>query len=162
MGSLVTFFNYIGYHLLQCPFFLNQQTVSLLSFVYLTGLYSSAKIGSLADRAERPKVFWKIILLTLIGVVLTLVNNLYSLVIGKVIFTFGFFGSHAVASSWIGRCAKAAKGQATFLYQMFFYMGPSVEGTWGGMFGQHAHWLGLGLFITGVLTADSRAIRPMP
>ena len=154
MGSLVTFFNYIGYHLLQGPFFLSQQMVSLSSFVYLTGLYSSAKIGSLADRVGRPKVFWKIILLTLIGVVLTLANNIYSLVIGTVIFTFGFFGSHAVASSWIGRCAKTAKGQATSLYQIFFYIGASVAGTWGGMFWQHAHWLGVGLFIAGLLTVS--------
>ena len=154
MGSLVTFFNYIGYHLLHGPFFLSQQTVSLLSFVYLTGLYSSAKIGSLADRVGRPKVFWKIILLALIGVVLTLVNNLYSLVIGTLIFTFGFFGSHAVASSWIGQCAKTAKGQATSLYQIFFYLGASVVGTWGGIFWQHAHWLGVGLFIAGLLTVS--------
>nr|WP_223283007.1 MFS transporter [Pseudomonas amygdali] len=151
MGSLVTFFNYIGYHLLQAPFFLSQQTVSLLSFVYLTGLYSSAKIGSLADRLGRPKVFWKIILLTLFGVVLTLVDNLVSLVAGTIVFTFGFFGSHAVASSWIGRCAKTAKGQATSLYQIFFYIGASVAGTWGGVFWQQAQWLGVGSFIVGML-----------
>jgi hypothetical protein len=59
-----------------------------------------------------------------------------------------------VASSWIGQCAKTAKGQATSLYQIFFYLGASVAGTWGGMFWQHAHWLGVGLFIAGLLTVS--------
>jgi YNFM family putative membrane transporter len=55
--------------------------------------------------------------------------------LAQLTFTFGFFGSYAIASSWIGRCAKTAKGQATSLYQIFFYAGASAVGTWGGAFG---------------------------
>ena len=58
MGAFVTMFNYIGYRLLADPYDLSQAVVGLLSLVYLSGIYSSAKIGSLADRLGRRRVLW--------------------------------------------------------------------------------------------------------
>ncbi|WP_156343148.1 MFS transporter [Pseudomonas sp. NBRC 111134] len=152
MGSLVTFFNYIGYHLLGAPFNLSQTIVSLFSLVYMTGTYSSAKIGGMADRHGHAKVLKGIILVALIGVLLTLVDSLPITVLGTLLFTFGFFGSHATASSWIGRFATSGKAQATSLYQITFYCGASVAGTAGGEFWSALHWHGVALFISAMLT----------
>lgn len=67
------------------------------------------------------------------------------------IFTFGFFGAHSVASSWIGRRAVKAKGQASSLYLFCYYVGSSIAGTAGGFFWHFAGWNGIGAFIVALL-----------
>ncbi|KAF1011909.1 MAG: Inner membrane transport protein YnfM [Pseudomonas fluorescens] len=151
MGSFVTLFNYIGYRLLDAPYDLSQAVVGLLSLVYLSGIYSSAKIGSLADRLGRRRALWGTIVLMLAGIGLTLFTPLWLVVPGMLIFTFGFFGAHSVASSWIGRRAVKAKGQASSLYLFCYYVGSSVAGTAGGFFWHFAGWNGIGGFIVALL-----------
>jgi len=151
MGSFVTLFNYIGYRLLAEPYHLSQAVVGLFSVVYLSGIYSSAKIGSLADKLGRRQVLWAVIVMMLIGVSLTLFTPLPVVIVGVLLFTFGFFGAHSVASSWIGRRAITAKGQASSLYLFSYYVGSSVAGTGGGVFWHYAGWNGIGLFIGALL-----------
>ncbi|ROM49880.1 hypothetical protein BK648_11860 [Pseudomonas poae] len=151
MGAFVTMFNYIGYRLLDDPYDLSQAVVGLLSLVYLSGIYSSAKIGSLADRLGRRRVLWGTIVLMLAGIALTLFTPLWIVVPGMLIFTFGFFGAHSVASSWIGRRAVKAKGQASSLYLFCYYAGSSIAGTAGGFFWHFAGWSGIGAFIVALL-----------
>ncbi|EJF68133.1 putative transporter-like membrane protein [Pseudomonas sp. Ag1] len=151
MGAFVTMFNYIGYRLLADPYDLSQAVVGLLSLVYLSGIYSSAKIGSLADRLGRRRVLWGTIVLMLGGIALTLFTPLWLVVPGMLIFTFGFFGAHSVASSWIGRRALKAKGQASSLYLFSYYVGSSIAGTAGGFFWHYAGWNGIGGFIVALL-----------
>ena len=151
MGSFVTLFNYIGYRLLAGPYQMSQALVGVLSVVYLSGIYSSAWVGSLADKVGRRKVLWAAILLMLGGLVLTLFNPLGVILAGMAIFTFGFFGAHSVASSWIGRRAQRAKGQASSLYLFSYYVGSSLAGTLGGLFWHLYGWEGVGLFIGSLL-----------
>ncbi|WP_407074654.1 MFS transporter, partial [Pseudomonas sp. RTB3] len=157
MGAFVTLFNYIGYRLLAEPYHLSQSLVGLFSVVYLSGIYSSAKIGALADKLGRRKVLWSVIVLMLAGVALTMFTLLPVVIVGVLMFTFGFFGAHSVASSWIGRRALKAKGQASSLYLFSYYAGSSVAGTAGGMFWHYAGWNGIGLFI-GVLLLIALAV----
>ncbi|OCR26945.1 membrane protein [Pseudomonas syringae] len=151
MGSFVTMFNYIGYRLLAEPYHLSQAVVGLFSVVYLSGIYSSAKIGSLADKLGRRQVLWAVIVMMLVGVSLTMFTPLPVVIVGVLLFTFGFFGAHSVASSWIGRRAITAKGQASSLYLFSYYVGSSVAGTGGGVFWHYAGWNGIGLFIGALL-----------
>jgi len=151
MGAFVTLFNYIGYRLLAEPYHLSQALVGLLSVVYLSGIYSSAKIGALADQLGRRRVLWATIVLMLAGIALTLLAPLALVLVGMLLFTFGFFGAHSVASSWIGRRATKAKGQASSLYLFSYYAGSSIAGTAGGVFWHLAGWNGIGLFIGALL-----------
>ena len=151
MGAFVTLFNYIGYRLIEAPFKLDQTSIGLLSIVYLSGIYSSAQVGALADKLGRRKVLWAVIGLMLGGLVLTLFDVLPVILVGMLLFTFGFFGAHSVSSSWIGRRATQAKGQASSLYLFCYYLGSSVAGTLGGVFWQAGGWDGLGLFIGSLL-----------
>jgi YNFM family putative membrane transporter len=147
MGGFVTLFNYIGYRLLDAPYQMSQALVGLLSVVYLSGIYSSAQVGALADRHGRRKVFWMTIVLMAAGLLVTLSSPLPLILLGMVMFTFGFFGAHSVASSWIGRRATKAKGQASSLYLFSYYAGSSVAGTLGGVAWHYGGWNGVGLFI---------------
>jgi len=151
MGAFVTLFNYIGYRLLDAPYHLSQALVGLLSVVYLAGIYSSAWVGSLADRLGRRRVLKAVIMVMLGGLLLTLFSPLALVLAGMLVFTFGFFGAHSVASSWIGRRALRNKGQASALYLFSYYLGSSLAGTLGGLFWHHYGWPGVGLFIAGLL-----------
>ncbi len=151
MGSFVTLFNYIGYRLLAEPYHMSQAVVGVLSVVYLSGIYSSAWVGSLADKLGRRKVLWAVILLMLGGLLLTLFEPIPLMLADLLLFTFGFFGAHSVASSWIGRRALRAKGQASSLYLFSYYVGSSLAGTLGGVFWHYYGWNGIGLFIGSLL-----------
>ncbi|MCU1735257.1 MULTISPECIES: MFS transporter [unclassified Pseudomonas] len=151
MGAFVTLFNYIGYRLLAEPYHMSQALVGLLSIVYLSGIYSSAQIGALADKLGRRKVFWGTIVLMFSGMLMTLFTALPLVIVGMLVFTFGFFGAHSVASSWIGRRALKAKGQASSLYLFSYYAGSSVAGTAGGVAWHYAGWNGIGVFIGSLL-----------
>jgi len=152
MGGFVTLFNYIGYRLLEPPYDLNMSLLGLLSVVYLSGTYSSTQAGLLADRLGRHRVFWPAILLMLGGVLLTLLAPLGAILAGMLLFAFGFFAAHSLASSWVGRRALEARGQASSLYLFSYYVGSSVAGTAGGFFWQHGGWNGVGLFIAVLLS----------
>lgn len=151
MGGFVTLFNYIGYRLLEAPYALSMSWVGLLSVVYLSGTYSSTQAGLLADRLGRHRVFWPAILLMLGGLLLTLLSSLLAILAGLLLFTFGFFAAHSLASSWVGRRALQARGQASSLYLFSYYLGSSIAGTFGGFFWQHGGWTGVGLFIAALL-----------
>lgn len=151
MGGFVTLFNYITYRLLGEPYRLSQAVVGSISAVYLTGIYSSARVGALADKLGRRRVLWAAISVMLAGVLITLARPLGIVLLGMLIFTAGFFGSHSVASSWIGRRARQARGQASSLYLLSYYMGSSIAGTLGGLCWHWAGWTGVGLFIAGLL-----------
>ena len=152
MGGFVTLFNYIGYRLLAEPYGLSQSMLGLLALVYLAGTVSSTEAGLLADRHGRRKVFWPMACVMLTGVLLTLCEPLLLVLAGMLLFTFGFFASHSLASSWVGRRAHVARGQAASLYLFSYYLGSSLAGTAGGLFWQQGGWDGVVLFI-GVLVA---------
>lgn len=148
MGSFVSLFNYIGYRLLESPFNLSPGWMGFLSLVFLSGTYSAAQAGVLSDRLGRARVFWPSISLMLLGLLLTLSGQLWCVLLGMLVFTFGFFAAHALASAWVGSRAKQARGQASALYLFSYYLGSSLAGTLGGLFWQQGHWWGVVLFIS--------------
>ncbi|CAI0946036.1 MAG TPA: MFS transporter [Serratia grimesii] len=151
MGSFVTMFNYIGYRLLSDPYHLSQAIVGLLSVVYLTGSYSSPKAGAMTSRFGRGPVLLVSTLIMLIGILITALAPVAVIFIGMMLFTAGFFAAHSVASSWIGRRARRAKGQASSLYLFCYYVGSSVAGTLGGVFWHSFGWNGVVAFISVML-----------
>lgn len=147
MGGFVTLYNYIGYSLMAPPYNLTQTLVGCIFVVYLIGTFSSTYMGKLADGYGSSKVLCLSISIMLLGCLITLHGNLYMKIIGVAIFTFGFFGSHSVASSWVGKCAHSEKAQAASLYLLFFYLGASMVGTVGGKFLLWYGWGGVVIII---------------
>lgn len=83
------------------------------------------------------------IAIMLIGAILTLHSLLSLKIIGIIIFTFGFFAAHSIASGWVSKRATHDKAQASSLYLFFYYFGSSVGGTVGGIFWMHFGWIGV-------------------
>jgi YNFM family putative membrane transporter len=133
MGCFVSMYNYIGYRLLAPPYSLRQSAVGALSVLYLLGIVSSVWAGKLADRLGRRNVLWIVMGLMLGGLLLTLAAPLVLVVGGMGLFTFGFFASHSVASSWVGRRARPPQALASALYLFFYYLGSSVVGWLAGV-----------------------------
>lgn len=151
MGSFVTTYNYVTYHLLDAPYRLSQSAVGLIFVVYLVGIFASAWIGARADRVGRGKMLFFMAGLMLFGVALTLLRPLLLVIVGIATITFGFFGGHSVASSWVGLHARHAKAQAAALYLFFYYIGSSVAGSVGGIFWGVWRWAGVTAFVGAML-----------
>jgi MFS transporter, YNFM family, putative membrane transport protein len=143
MGSFVSLFNYISYELIAPPYNLSKTLVGWIFIVYIMGTISSTWMGRLSDKYGRQKVMVIALCIILTGTVLTLAASLWIKIIGLSIFTFGFFGGHSIASSWVGRIANQNKAQASSMYLFFYYMGSSVSGTVGGMFYSSFGWSGV-------------------
>lgn len=156
LGGYVTLFNYIGFPLAKPPYGLSQTLIGFLFVFQLVGSWSSFLFGKWADRYSRAGLIGAGVALTLTGAIFTLFGNLYFMVAGIILFAFGFFAGHTVASGWVGKIAPAQhKAYASSLYLLFYYMGSSLMGTTGGVFLSAYEWPGvIGLICgLGVLVA---------
>jgi YNFM family putative membrane transporter len=151
MGAFVTIYNYIGFRLMAPPFALSQAAIGTIFVVYLVGVAASAGMGRLADRYGRRNVLWISLTIFLAGVLVTLANNVPAIIAGMAILTFGFFGAHSVASSWVGRRATSNRAHATALYLFAYYLGSSVLGSLGGVVFGLAGWPGTVVAVAGEL-----------
>ncbi|WP_082374015.1 MFS transporter [Nocardia sp. NRRL S-836] len=145
VGSFISFYNVVGFQLAG-PTWLE----SLVFLFYGVGSVASAFAGRFSDRFGRGRV-----LLACIGVLaLGALASLLWVPLGLAVVTGGFFAAHATASGWVGaRAPGHARGQASGLYLLGFYVGSSVGGTagstafgewgWGGLVAVVLGWLAL-------------------
>jgi MFS transporter, YNFM family, putative membrane transport protein len=80
------------------------------------------------------------------------------IIVGVAVLTIGFFGTHSIASAWVGARAQISKAQASSLYLFAYYLGSSVVGSLGGVFWHLYGWHGVtamtsALLILGVAIA---------
>ncbi|WP_407946060.1 MFS transporter [Paraburkholderia haematera] len=158
MGSFVTLYNYIGYRLLAPPYLLSQTEIGAIFVVYLTGVVASPWSGRMADTFGRARVLTGSLLMMALGLALTMFHPITAIAIGIACVTFGFFAGHSVASGWVGRLAKEAKGQAAALYLLAYYIGSSVIGSYGGHVWAGYGWNGVAglvgaLLVIGIVAA---------
>jgi YNFM family putative membrane transporter len=146
-GGFVALYNFLGFRLAAAPFHLPQTLVSLVFLAYLAGTWASSRAGAEATRFGRKRVLLVSIATMIVGVTITLSDNVCVVLAGLVIGTAGFFGAHAIASGWTGREATVGKAQASSLYNLFFYGGSSVIGWFGGVVFDAAGWTAVTLTI---------------
>ena len=152
LGSLVTVYNYIPYLLIAPPYELSQTVIGSLFVSYLFGGIAAAILGALADKLGKGNTLSLCIIIFLVGVIVTLSPILWLKILGLIILTVGFFGSHAVACGWVGKCYDGDTARAVSLYMLLYYFGASIMGTVGGLFYASHGWLGVSAFVGAVLT----------
>jgi YNFM family putative membrane transporter len=166
MGCFVSAYNFIGFRLLGAPFGLRQSVVGGISLLYLLGIFSSVWAGRRADRLGRRHVLWTVLGTMFAGLLLTLAHDLVLIVAGMAVFTFGFFASHSIASSWVGRRARTQQALASALYLCCYYLGSSVVGWLCGVLWERGGWSGvvtlLGVFLGAALAIALRLRRLAP
>lgn len=136
----VTLFNYSTFRLSGAPYSLSQTQVSLIFLAYGFGIVSSSLAGRLSDRFGRRPLLATGFLLMLAGILLTTMASLVAIAFGIALVTTGFFIGHSVASGSVGALAHGAKGHATSLYLLIYYLGASVTGALGGWVWQAGGW----------------------
>jgi YNFM family putative membrane transporter len=151
MGGFVTLYNYIGYRLIAPPYRMSQAAIGAIFVVYLLGTVASPWSGRLADTFGRGRVLIGGLALMIAGLLLTALAPLGAIAAGIGLLTVGFFAGHSVASSWVGRLAKEAKGQAAALYLLSYYLGSSVVGSIGGHFWTAYGWNGVVVLVGALL-----------
>jgi MFS transporter, YNFM family, putative membrane transport protein len=153
MGSFVTMYNYIGFLLIEPPYHLSQTLIGFIFIVYICGTFSSVFMGKKADEYGHSFILKISIGIMILGAVTTLVPSLIVKILGIAIFTFGFFASHSIASAWVGEMSIHFKVQSSSLYLLFYYLGSSIIGSFGGYFWIHFKWAGVISLICALLMA---------
>jgi YNFM family putative membrane transporter len=146
LGGFMSVYNYLGFRLQGEPFLLTQALAGLVYIVYLAGSFASAFMGAQSAKYGRGPVMVASLSLMTFGLLLMTPDWLPAILLGVVILTFGFFGAHAIASSWAAALAPSDKAQASSLYLLFYYVGGGAAGTMGGFFWSAGAWTGVALF----------------
>jgi len=136
-------YSYITFRLAGEPYQLAASSLGLIFLTYLGGTLGSTLSGRLADRFSPASCMSVGILILMLGTAVTLANALPLIMVGLTINAFGFFLAHSLASSWVGRYAQGARGSASALYLVFYYLGASVGGFWLEPFWRWAQWQGV-------------------
>lgn len=153
MGVFVSLYNFLGYRLTSV-FGLPDSAVGAIFLLYLFGTLASARSGHKVVKLGRGRTMLLGSALALAGLLLVLTSNLWLVLIGVGVFTYGFFTVHSVASGWVGALAPESRGEASGMYLACYYLGSSLVGyasghvmhafSWGGLVGWLAALLVLG------------------
>ncbi|WP_068502458.1 MFS transporter [Paenibacillus kribbensis] len=161
LASNIAMYNYVGYVLSGPPYHIPQALLAWIYLFFLVGMVSSIWMAKLAQKFGKSRALVISLVITMIGACLTLEPYLWFKIAGLPILTFGFFGSHSIASGWVSQRAVSNKAQASGLYLFFYYMGSSFGGTsvgevwlwfgWGGVVSAIMVFLLLALLCTTLL-----------
>lgn len=138
-------YSYITFHLAEAPYSLGARLLGLVFLTYLGGTLGSSLSGRIATRLSQPLCMMLGIVILMAGTAVTLSDSLGWILTGLTLNAFGFFLAHSMASSWVGRQARGARGSASALYLVFYYSGASLGGFWLEPFWKAAGWFGVTL-----------------
>lgn len=136
-------YSYITFVLSDTPYNLPASLLGMLFLTYLTGTVGSAFSGKIAQYLPQPLVIALGIGVLILGSLVTLSSDLWAIIAGFLLNSFGFFLAHSSASSWVSRAAPHARASANSLYLVFYYLGASCGGFYLDPFWQWAGWHGI-------------------
>lgn len=136
-------YSYITFRLADEPYTLAASGLGLIFLTYLGGTFGSMMSGRLAGRFSPAACMMVGVMILMLGTAITLSESLVLIIVGLSVNAFGFFLTHSLASSWVGRYAQGARGSASALYLVFYYTGASLGGFWLEPFWRWAGWSGV-------------------
>lgn len=139
--SLVGVFTWITFHLSAPPFNLGTAALSSLFFVYLIGLVVTPTAGYLITRVGLRAGIGGAILLSIAGVLLTLVPLLPVVILGLAMLSSGVFVSQTASQSHLRVAAPSgARVTAAGIYLTCYYLGGTAAGVAPGFFWSLGKW----------------------
>ena len=136
-------FTYLPYHLVGAPYRLTTAQVSSVYAVYLAGVLVSPIAGRASARISPRLVMGVGLAVAMAGMLATLLHPLWAIASGLVVLCLGMFTAQAVAPAFVNTSARAAKGGASALYLMFYYVGGTLGSSLPGLAWQAWRWPGV-------------------
>jgi len=124
--SLVSTFTYVTFYLAEPPFGLQPAALGLVFVVYLVGAAVTPLSSRAIDRYGNRLTLAAAIGTGVVGILCTLVANLWMVALGLAICCSGVFLAQASAISFIGIAAKDHRALAAGMYASFYHTGGSV------------------------------------
>jgi len=138
--SLVATFTYVTFHLAGAPFNLGPLAISCLFFTYLIGAVVTPPCGRIIDRFGHRTALTLAMGTATLGMLLSLVPNLWMVVAGLTLCCSGVFISQAASTSFIGQAAERSKALAVGIYVTCYYVGGSVGAELPGFLWRFGGW----------------------
>ena len=140
--SLVATFTYVTFHLAAAPYSLGPAQQGLIFFVYLLGLFVTPASGAWIQRFGAAHAVLGAVVVSCLGVLLTLTGPLALIIAGLALCSSGVFVCQAAASNVVGQAADRSRSVATGLYVTFYYAGGSAGAVVPGWAWDRAGWIG--------------------
>ncbi len=143
----LTVFTYTSYRLEGPPFDLPASAASLFYLVYVFGAVASPLAGNLSDRIGRRPAIWGGLVVTAVGLLISLPNALLPALVGLALVCVGSLSSHVVANASVSDTANPlgaqARATALALYTLGFYLGGGLGAYIPGFGWARYGWIGV-------------------
>jgi MFS transporter, YNFM family, putative membrane transport protein len=131
--SNVSTFTYVNFYLSAAPFELGPVALGSIFFVYLLGVLVTPLAGKWINQVGYRTALVIAMTTACGGVLLTLCQVLWVIIVGLAICSAGIFVCQATAKGYVGLAAGQARSTATGLYVACFYLGGSLGAILPGM-----------------------------
>jgi len=127
--SLVGCFTFINLYLAETPYSLGTGALANIFAVYLIGVVITPLSTILLRRFGSARTIIVAVIISMLGVLLTLATPLWLIVIGLGVMSSGVFVTQSATISYIAVNVKQGRSLASGLYYMFYYAGGTL-GAW--------------------------------
>jgi predicted MFS family arabinose efflux permease len=148
--SLVSVFTYINFRLSGAPYFMGPAALGAIFVVYLGGVVMSPVAARLSTRFGRKTVMAFIAPVILAGLAGTLLQPVWSIMLGLLLISSGIFVQQTLATAFVGAAAREGKSTAVGLYVTFYYIGGSFGGIAPAGIWHEYGWPGCVLLVAGM------------
>jgi MFS transporter, YNFM family, putative membrane transport protein len=138
--TVIAAFTYINFHLSAAPFHWSTSSLGLLFTVYLIAAPFTMTSGRWIDRWGYRAAVIVALLVSMAGILLTLIPSAFAIIVGLTVFCCGAFVAQAAATSYIGIAAKHGRAAAVGLYVTAYYVGGSFGAAVPGTFWNTGGW----------------------
>lgn len=138
--SLVGCFTYINLHLAESPYNLSSAGLANIFAVYLIGVVVTPIASNLIAKYGAARMVRVAVLISMIGVLMTLAVPLPWIIAALAIMSSGVFITQSATITYIAVNVKEGRSLASGLYYMAYYIGGSI-GAWAcGLAYAHGKW----------------------
>ena len=138
--SLVGCFTFINLHLADTPYELSTGALANIFAVYLLGVIITPLSTTLLRRFGSARTVRVAVVISMLGVLLTLVAPLWGVVIGLAVMSSGVFITQSATISYIAVNVKKGRSLASGLYYMGYYAGGTLGAWLGGITYARGQW----------------------
>ncbi|WP_226658423.1 MFS transporter [Pseudalkalibacillus hwajinpoensis] len=142
---------YLPFYLEEDPFALSLKWISLTYFAYILGVISPPIAGRISSNIGLRRTMLIGLSTLIVGVVLTVFQNISVVMIGLCVICAGFFIAHSMASASVAHTADHHKSGASSFYLISYYAGVAAGSSGVGVVWDRFGWSGVVSLIVLVL-----------